>query len=122
MEEASLIRLIPVANGGASEICTIQRAFYDGDEEISFLFQRRRFIYNFETGTFNPPSFTIDSPQKISFYQQSVGLTGDLENLERQYGENKFDIPIPTFLELWKEHVVAPFCFPNVLCCSLVIG
>lgn len=119
MEEASLIRLIPVANGGASEICTIQRAFYDGDEEISFLFQRRRFIYNFETGTFNPPSFTIDSPQKISFYQQSVGLTGDLENLERQYGENKFDIPIPTFLELWKEHVVAPFFVFQMFCVAL---
>ena len=29
----------------------------------------------------------------------------------RNYGSNRFDIPIPTFMELFKEHAVAPFSF-----------
>lgn len=111
--------MIPVANAGASEICPIQRVLVDGEEETSFYFQRRRFIYSSETGSFNPPSFSIDSPQKLSKFQKSLGLSGDLEILERQYGENKFDIPIPTFGELWKEHAVAPFFVFQMFCVAL---
>lgn len=33
----------------------------------------------------------------------------EVEDLEELYGKNEFDIPIPTFLELIAEHMVAPF-------------
>ena len=37
----------------------------------------------------------------------------------RNYGSNKFDIPIPTFMELFKEHAVAPFFVFQIFCVAL---
>lgn len=47
--------------------------------------------------------------QNYPFIKNTKGLSGDLEKMIRNYGTNKFDIPIPTFMELFKEHAVAPF-------------
>src|SRR5947209_1640387 len=80
--------------------------------EISFLFQKRRFLYSPETGTFSPLIYPVDvepKPKLVSF-QESRGITTEKEvgRLFRHYGTNSFDIPIPTFSELFKEHAVAP--------------
>lgn len=121
IEEASLIRVIPTANNGASEFCIINRISTPEHKEISFLFQKRRFIYNEETKSFSPPAFTIDNDDvKIGVYQDSKGLaTKDIKLLTWQYGLNKFDIPVPTFTELFKEHAVAPFFVFQVFCVGL---
>lgn len=89
-------------------------------EELSFLFQKRRFIYDEKTGTFSPPVFAIDEDTKIGDYKESKGLKeADVPMLTRQYGLNKFDIPVPTFTELWKEHAVAPFFVFQMFCVAL---
>lgn len=112
--------MIPVANNGSPEICPINRIKTNDHQEISFLFQKRRFIYDENTGTFNPPKFLIDEPTKIGTYQTSAGLQEqDLDQLYRQYGLNKFDIPVPTFTELFKEHAVAPFFVFQIFCVGL---
>lgn len=119
METASLIRLVPAPNNGPSEICQINRISTEGHKEVSFLFQKRRFIYNDETKSFNPPEFLIDSPQLIGTFQSSKGITEDAVTLTRKYGLNKFDIPVPTFGELFKEHAVAPFFVFQIFCVGL---
>lgn len=111
--------MFPVSNAGAPEICKILRIKEPGHEEISFLFQKRRFIYNPDTGVFSPPEFEIDAPQKISVYQTSTGLSGDIAEYTRKFGPNKFDIPVPTFTELFKEHAVAPFFVFQIFCVAL---
>lgn len=108
-----------MTNSGLPEICPINRTVHDGEEEVSFYFQRRKFIYNSKDNTFNPPTFKVDLPQKVGTFQTTTGLSGELETLERTYGENKFDIPIPTFVELWKEHAVAPFFVFQMFCVAL---
>lgn len=119
VETAKLIRLVPAPNNGASEICPIIRIKNDEYEETSFVFQKRRFIYDPNTNTFSPPKFLIDSPQKISAFQKSEGLTKDIDEISRKYGLNKFDIPVPTFTELFKEHAVAPFFVFQIFCVAL---
>lgn len=121
IENASLIRLIPQPNCGSAEICPITRVSAPGHKEVSFLFQKRRFIYNEDTGSFAPPDFLIDSPKtSIGQFQSVKGLrSSDIETLTRQYGANRFDIPVPTFKELWKEHAVAPFFVFQIFCVAL---
>ena len=48
------------------------------------------------------------------------GLTQkDAEELLMQYGKNEFDIPIPTFTELFLEHATAPFFVFQIFCVAL---
>lgn len=43
----------------------------------------------------------------------------EIEKIQQQYGDNTFDIPVPTFTELWKEHAVAPFFVFQMFCVGL---
>ncbi|CAN6644395.1 endoplasmic reticulum transmembrane helix translocase [Trichomonascus vanleenenianus] len=119
IEGASLIRVIPTANNGSPEICEIQRINTKDHEEVSFLFQKRRFIFDDVTQTFNPPEFLIDESVIIGTYKNAKGLGEEVEQLERQYGQNTFDIPVPTFSELFKEHAVAPLFVFQIFCVGL---
>ncbi|KAL7273802.1 putative cation-transporting ATPase 1, partial [Rhizina undulata] len=123
VEDAQLIKVIPVANAGSAEICPLIHDKSGGKEEISFLFQKRRFIYYPETGTFSPLVYPVDvTPKpKIKEFQLSQGLKSEKEinHLMHHYGPNAFDIPVPTFTELFKEHAVAPFFVFQIFCVGL---
>ncbi|KAF2089710.1 hypothetical protein K490DRAFT_37070 [Saccharata proteae CBS 121410] len=120
---AQLIKVIPVANAGSAEICPLKRDTVNGKQTLSFLFQKRRFLYDPERNTFAPLVYTLDAEPKplISTFQQSRGLTSpaDISRLQQHYGDNAFDIPVPTFTELFKEHAVAPFFVFQVFCVGL---
>lgn len=118
--EAQYIKITPAPNSGVGQICHINReSFPDGETQVSFLYQKRRHLFHQESGKFSPPQFLFDTLPKLSAFQTSKGLSGDLEKSTRIYGENKFDIPLPTFLELFKEHAVAPFFVFQVFCVAL---
>lgn len=90
---------------------------------MSFLFQKRRFLYNAEKNSFAPLTYAIDAEPKpnITHFQLSKGITSEneLSRLQQHYGDNTFDIPVPTFVELFKEHAVAPFFVFQVFCVGL---
>lgn len=73
--------------------------------------------------SFAPLSYEIDEEPKpkIEKFQKSRGLTSEAEisRLEQYYGTNTFDIPVPTFTELFKEHAVAPFFVFQIFCVGL---
>lgn len=120
---AQLIKVIPIANAGAAEICPLKRDNVGGKPNISFLFQKRRFLYNPDKGSFAPLSYALDAEPKpkIHVFQEAKGLTSpaEIERLQQHYGDNSFDIPVPTFTELFKEHAVAPFFVFQVFCVGL---
>lgn len=123
VDEAELIKVIPVANAGSAAICKIIREKEGGKTRTSFLFQKRRFLYSEEKGSFAPLSFSIDAKDKpqLREFQESQGLTtiAEIERIQQHYGDNVFDIPVPTFVELWKEHAVAPFFIFQIFCVGL---
>ncbi|OCK84310.1 hypothetical protein K432DRAFT_422697 [Lepidopterella palustris CBS 459.81] len=120
---AQLIKVIPVANAGSAEICPLIRDNIGGKQNISFLFQKRRFLYDPEKKSFAPLEYALDAEPKplLKTFQQSRGLTSptEIERLQQHYGDNSFDIPVPTFTELFKEHSVAPFFVFQVFCVGL---
>lgn len=119
LAEATHVLIQTNPNNGASAIVPISRDQYPDEVQTSFLFQKRRFIYHDSDKLFTPPKFTIDESPKLSELQTSKGISGDVSKLERLYGKNFFDIPIPSFWELFKEHATAPFFVFQVFCVGL---
>ncbi|EFY92963.1 cation-transporting ATPase 4 [Metarhizium acridum CQMa 102] len=119
VEDAQLIKVLPIANAGSGEICKL----VGGKLITSFLFQKRRFLYNPETKSFSTLQYDIDSEPKptIGHFQSFRGLEkqSELTRVEQHYGTNTFDIPVPTFTELFKEHAVAPFFVFQIFCVGL---
>lgn len=120
---AKLIKVIPVANAGSAEICSLVRSSVGGKQSISFLFQKRRFLYNDANKSFAPLSYPLDAEPKpyLQTFQQSRGITSpaEIQKAQQYYGDNSFDIPVPTFTELFQEHAVAPFFVFQIFCVGL---
>ncbi|EAU35850.1 cation-transporting ATPase 4 [Aspergillus terreus NIH2624] len=123
LDSAQLIKVIPIANAGSAEICPLVHESMGGKRTISFLFQKRRFLFYPERRSFGPLSYVLDAEPKpaLKTFQQSEGFTtkAEVENTQHHYGDNTFDIPVPGFVELWKEHAVAPFFVFQVFCVGL---
>ncbi|KAI0542576.1 hypothetical protein GGR58DRAFT_452786 [Xylaria digitata] len=123
LEDAQLIKIVPIANAGSAEICSISRDKVNNENSISFLFQKRRFLYDPSKQSFSPLTYEIDAEPKprIDKFQKCQGIAtqAELSRLEQYYGSNTFDIPVPTFTELFKEHAVAPFFVFQVFCVGL---
>ncbi|KAI1420761.1 hypothetical protein F5Y12DRAFT_771539 [Xylaria sp. FL1777] len=123
LQYAKLIKIVPVANAGSAEICTISRDKVNDDTNLSFLFQKRRFLYNPVKQSFHPLTYEIDAEPRprIDKFQNCRGIAtqAELSRLEQYYGNNTFDIPVPTFTELFKEHAVAPFFVFQIFCVGL---
>jgi len=123
IEDAQLIKVLPVANAGAGDICKLVRDKAGGQTNLSFLFQKRRFLYDNATKSFRTLEYSIDAEPKpkIGQYQSSRGIDkqSEVNRIEQHYGTNTFDIPVPTFTELFKEHAVAPFFVFQIFCVGL---
>ncbi|KAH0612515.1 uncharacterized protein H6S33_008895 [Morchella sextelata] len=121
VEDATLIRIMPIENAGAPDICKLVRDRTGEKGEISFLFQKRRFLYSPETGSFSPLVYPVDEDPKLADYQLTKGLKSEkvVDRLKHHYGLNSFDIPVPTFTELFQEHAVAPFFVFQLFCVGL---
>lgn len=123
VHDAKLIKVIQTTNAGSPDICEIVRDNAGGKSNVSFLFQKRRFLYNDVTGSFSPLEYAVDSEPKplLEEFQRSRGISNaaELSRIHQHYGDNTFDIPVPTFTELFKEHAVAPFFVFQIFCVGL---
>lgn len=123
MRNAQTIKIVPVENAGTAGMCRLERDNVGGRQNLSFLFQRRRFLYDDATGRFAPLRYKIDAEPKpsVGSFQASRGITSEKERkgIQEHYGDNTFNIPVPSFLELFKEHAVAPFFIFQIFCVGL---
>ncbi|KAK5779779.1 ion-transporting P-type ATPase SPF1 PWA37_000993 [Arxiozyma heterogenica] len=119
LDKATHVLIKTTPNNGSDDIVPIQRIVEEGHLQTFFSFQKKRFLLNEDEKIFSTPKFTIDENPRVGDFQNCNGHSGDLIHLRRLYGENTFDIPIPSFIELFKEHAVAPLFVFQIFCVAL---
>ncbi|KAJ1851197.1 putative cation-transporting ATPase 1, partial [Coemansia sp. RSA 2703] len=122
--EAELIKVIAADHLGKSAMCPMVYGINVHDEsrpQLSFAYQALKYIYDDDKKTFNSISYPSENCPPLGELQSSTGLSSDIEIKEALeiYGANKFAIPVPTFIDLFKEHAVAPFFVFQVFCVGL---
>ena len=140
VQSASHIRVQPVEHGGKSEICKLQRVKnVRGEQEMFFIFQKTKYIYRTAdpaaaaatasasstaepqaSSWFEPLDFPVEQELQSYITAANTGVSdAEVEALTQKYGENTFDIPLPPFADLFKEHALAPFFVFQIFCVLL---
>ncbi|PWN52150.1 endoplasmic reticulum Ca-transporting P-type ATPase [Violaceomyces palustris] len=138
LEDAEVVRINPHPHKGEGEMVDIHRTVRANMPiEISFIYQADKYILAHPDASasvtditvsplINEPTFRrlpypADFAPPLADFQKSRGLRSDkdVEVALGTFGKNSFDIPMPTFRELFLEHAVAPFFVFQVFCVGL---
>eukprot|EP01127_Copromyxa_protea_P019679 TRINITY_DN6440_c0_g1_i1.p1 TRINITY_DN6440_c0_g1~~TRINITY_DN6440_c0_g1_i1.p1 ORF type:complete len:1356 (+),score=374.54 TRINITY_DN6440_c0_g1_i1:25-4092(+) len=112
---ATDVQVTPKAHCGKTELVPIQKA----DGETFFIFQRRKYIFNTDNQTFEKVKSVVNCP--LSTYAESRGIQDvqTLEAVKSKFGRNEFDVPQPTFMDLYKQQIVQPITVFQMFCTLL---
>ncbi|CAL1710696.1 unnamed protein product [Somion occarium] len=121
LEQADCIRLMPAPHRGSGEIVPLVKKTPSDPSSYTFNYQRDTYVIK----STSPPTFQVlpypsSSSPPLAKYREPKGLTSaQTEELTRLYGKNEFNIPIPSFSELFGEHATAPFFVFQIFCVTL---
>lgn len=109
----------PCEHRGKTELLPLK---VDDQKRVYFVFQKRTFEYNAEISTFEKVLY----PSKLKLHdyaaaaRSSHGLSEqEIGSALTRFGTNKLELPAPTFAELYKENLLAPFFVFQVFCVFL---
>jgi len=119
LQKTTHIKVIPHAFTGTRELVPLESKKVDGDVQLSFSFRKLMFIWNTLEEKFEKLSY----PTRLTFaeYRKSRGhrSQAEIHAAMQRWGPNRFEVPIPKFLELLKEQLLAPFFCFQVFCVGL---
>jgi manganese-transporting P-type ATPase len=89
------------------------------EQHVEFDFRRVRFELDFAAKTFRSVRFPDSNP--ISSYLSATGFASDSDVLAAMdmWGTNTVNVPVPHFMEMLKEQMLAPFFCFQVFCVLL---
>ncbi|GAA5974104.1 hypothetical protein JCM11641_003436 [Rhodosporidiobolus odoratus] len=122
LDVAKQIMVMPKLHRGKAEFCELARTKRPGQTDLIFFsYQRDKYLYSPSERLFSRISYPADNAPPLSIFQSSRGLStsDEIERTRLDYGKNIFDIPVPTFGELFGEHATAPFFVFQVFCAGL---
>ncbi|GAM22379.1 hypothetical protein SAMD00019534_055540, partial [Acytostelium subglobosum LB1] len=117
ISQASDVKVTPSSHVGSKQICPI---VVDSRRQIYFEFQKRKFTYDPDTRQFRRiklivPASSTEELLKLRGYDTAESL----QQAQSQFGNNRFDIPLPSFWHLYQEQAIAPFFVFQVFCVLL---
>ncbi|PWN24374.1 putative SPF1-P-type ATPase [Jaminaea rosea] len=133
LPSAKLVRVFPQAHKGEGMIVPLVVSRH----EVAFTYQADKYILalpdikapegsiyrarDITEPTFRRLPYPADSSPPLSHFQASRGLVSEDDAMATlaTYGGNQFEIPKPSFTELFAEHAVAPFFVFQVFCVGL---
>ncbi|KAG9309968.1 hypothetical protein JVU11DRAFT_10001 [Chiua virens] len=121
VEEADCIRLIPHQHRGQGEIVPLVKRVPSQPMSYTFNYQRDTYV----AVKTSPITFTrlpypcTSHPPLLDFLAPPGLATKEIDPLKSLYGKNEFNIPIPSFAELFAEHATAPFFVFQIFCVAL---
>ncbi|KAF9987666.1 hypothetical protein BGZ65_002524 [Modicella reniformis] len=90
------------------------------NESIYFFFQKKKYVWDANKKLFVKIRYPSDLGLTMGELQKARGLNKQQTKASTaSYGMNRFDIPKPTFVELFKEHAIAPFFIFQIFCVGL---
>ncbi|CAH2233997.1 jg9900 [Pararge aegeria aegeria] len=121
--QAEIVKVVPTANNGFSEIVKLHHTKPikkdSSTPDVWFIFQKSKYIYNWDKKQFH----TVEFPDNKTYeeYMESKGYADDesIEVAEKEYGKNEMIMAVPEFMELFKERATAPFFVFQVFCVAL---
>jgi manganese-transporting P-type ATPase len=93
------------------------------DSRLFFLFHKAKYYLHQDAATAAVSYISLDFPDALVLgeYVKSKGhgSVNAVRNAQLKYGLNMFNIPEPTFQELYVQHATAPFFVFQLFCISL---
>ena len=119
LREASHVLVQPQPNAGLVELSPLQTPEEAG--QWTFVYQFARYVSAEDAdGAFSVLSFPLGLPD--AEYAQTAGLAGGvLQAALEKYGKrtNELKLPSPTFMDLFVEHITAPFFVFQLFCVGM---
>ncbi len=119
LREATHVLVLPQTNAGLMELSPLQTPEEAG--QWTFVYQFARYVSGSDAdGAFSVLSFPLGQPD--AEYAQASGLAGDqLQAALEKYGKrtNELKLPSPTFMDLFVEHITAPFFVFQLFCVGM---
>ncbi|KIY66333.1 endoplasmic reticulum Ca-transporting P-type ATPase [Cylindrobasidium torrendii FP15055 ss-10] len=120
-QDADCVCITPNEHRGKGEIVQLDKK--DPHDVATWTFNYQRDTYSVSSTsplTFERLPYPSSSCPPLSTFLRPVPLqSSDTESLHSLYGNNEFDIPIPSFSELFGEHATAPFFVFQIFCVGL---
>lgn len=121
VQEADCIRIVPHVHRGQGDIVSLQKR--DVSDIKTYTFNYQRDTYTIESTsplTFARLPYPSSRRPKLETLLLPRGLSDrEIPSVLALYAGNEFNIPIPSFTELFGEHATAPFFVFQIFCVAL---
>eukprot|EP01134_Creolimax_fragrantissima_P000954 CFRG0954T1 len=116
LSDATIVCCTPRIHRGKAAIVDLEDPH---SKRPYFIFQKQRYEWSDEFGLFEKISPPVRNP--VSFYTRAKPYRSrrEVDSAQRHYGINKFEIPMPTFADMYKEQITSPFFCFQIFCVLL---
>ncbi len=106
-ETATHVKVVPTIHNGVAALVPLDRSGAATEHHYWFVFQKRCFEYSVDRHIFRKVKVEMKG---LHEYRAAKGFVQANATAElAKWGKNRVEIPTPEFMDLYKEHMTAPF-------------